>query len=111
MALAVVAVGAWIVLRPRPETKPVTAWERTVAADTKVTGPTIGVSPDGKWFVVSVVEPSYDPKDQVSDLWIGATDGSSAPRRVTQTKSAESSVTWLTGGTSLRPWHGPRPRR
>src|SRR5688500_20218396 len=27
-------------------------------------------SPDGKWVVFSLVEPAYDEKDQVSDLWI-----------------------------------------
>ena len=29
-------------------------------------------SPDGKWVVFSLVEPAYDEKDQVSDLWIVA---------------------------------------
>ena len=27
-------------------------------------------SPDGKWVVFSLIEPAYDEKDQVSDLWI-----------------------------------------
>lgn len=36
-------------------------------------------SPDGKWVVMPVVEPSYDPKEQVSDLWIAPMDGSAAP--------------------------------
>src|SRR5262245_31454881 len=33
-------------------------------------------SPDGKWVVFSMVEPAYDEKEQVSDLWIVPADGS-----------------------------------
>ncbi len=51
-------------------------------------------SPNGKWIVVSVVEPAYDPKEQVSDLWIVPADGSAEPRRLTYTKGAESGVEW-----------------
>jgi dipeptidyl aminopeptidase/acylaminoacyl peptidase len=51
-------------------------------------------SPDGKWVVFSLVEPAYDEKDQVSDLWIVTTDGSAKPRRLTSTKSGESGVAW-----------------
>src|ERR1700750_1739140 len=51
-------------------------------------------SPDGKWVVFSLVEPAYDEKDQVSDLWIVPTDGSVKPRRLTSTKSGESGVAW-----------------
>ena len=32
-------------------------------------------SPDGKWVVFSLVDPAYDEKDQVSDLWIVPADG------------------------------------
>ena len=31
-------------------------------------------SPDGKWVVFSLVDPAYDEKDQVSDLWIVPAD-------------------------------------
>ncbi len=51
-------------------------------------------SPDGKWAVFSVVEPAYDDKDQVSDLWIVPSDGSARPRRLTSTKGAESGAAW-----------------
>jgi dipeptidyl aminopeptidase/acylaminoacyl peptidase len=51
-------------------------------------------SPDGKWVVFSLVEPAYDEKDQVSDLWIVPIDGSARPRRLTFTKGSESSVAW-----------------
>jgi len=52
------------------------------------------VSPDGKWVVFSVTEPSYDPQQQRSDLWIAATDGSAPPRRLTFTKGSESDAAW-----------------
>jgi len=51
-------------------------------------------SPDGKWVVFSLVEPAYDEKDQVSDLWIVPADGSAKPRRLTFNKGGESGVVW-----------------
>ena len=51
-------------------------------------------SPDGKWVVFSLVEPAYDEKDQVSDLWIVSTDGNGKPRRLTFSKGGESGVAW-----------------
>ena len=51
-------------------------------------------SPDGKWVVFTLIEPAYDEKDQVSDLWIVPTDGSAKPRRLTFTKGGEGSVVW-----------------
>jgi len=51
-------------------------------------------SPDGKWVIFSLIEPAYDEKDQVSDLWIVPVDGSAKPRRLTFSKSGESGVTW-----------------
>jgi hypothetical protein len=38
------------------------------------------VSPDGKWVIFSVLEPSYEADKDVSDLWMTAADGSSPPR-------------------------------
>ncbi|HLE63184.1 MAG TPA: hypothetical protein VI750_08600, partial [Pyrinomonadaceae bacterium] len=58
-------------------------------------------SPDGKWVVFSLVEPAYDEKDQVSDLWIVPTDGSARPRRLTFSKSAESGVAWSPDGRQI----------
>ncbi len=52
------------------------------------------ISPDGKWVVFSVLDPAYDEKDQNTDLWITATDGSSKPRKLTGTKTGESNYTW-----------------
>jgi len=51
-------------------------------------------SPDGKWVIYSVTEPSYDEKEVTSDLWIVPSDGSAAPRRITFSKPAESDPTW-----------------
>ncbi|MGI8735411.1 MAG: prolyl oligopeptidase family serine peptidase [Pyrinomonadaceae bacterium] len=51
-------------------------------------------SPNGKWTVFSLIEPAYDEKDQVSDLWIVPTDGSAKPRRLTFSKGSESGVAW-----------------
>jgi dipeptidyl aminopeptidase/acylaminoacyl peptidase len=52
------------------------------------------ISPDGRWMVFSVTEPSYTEGEQVSDLWLVPTDGSGEPRRLTNTKSGESGVDW-----------------
>lgn len=58
-------------------------------------------SPDGNWVVFSVVEPAYDEKDVISDLWIVAADGKSAPRKLTNTKGAESGATWSPDSKSV----------
>ncbi len=52
------------------------------------------LSPDGKWVVFSKTEPSYDPAQQSSDLWIVPSDGNSAPRKLTGTRGGEADVTW-----------------
>ncbi|HWS71339.1 MAG TPA: S9 family peptidase, partial [Thermoanaerobaculia bacterium] len=52
------------------------------------------VSPDGRWVVFSVTEPAYEEKEQTADLWIVSADASSAPRKLTSTKAAESDVAW-----------------
>jgi dipeptidyl aminopeptidase/acylaminoacyl peptidase len=58
----------------------------------RVGGP--AVSPDGKWVVFSVLEPSYEPDKEASDLWVTPADGSSAPRRLTHTRAPEKGVAW-----------------
>src|ERR1700719_5281237 len=52
------------------------------------------LSPDGKWVVYSVLEPSYETDKAVSDLWLVSTDGLKAPRRITNTKAPEDDVAW-----------------
>jgi dipeptidyl aminopeptidase/acylaminoacyl peptidase len=55
-------------------------------------GPSI--SPDGKWVVFTITNPSYDDKEQTSDLWIVPADGSAKPRQLTFTKAGESGAAW-----------------
>jgi dipeptidyl aminopeptidase/acylaminoacyl peptidase len=59
------------------------------------------VSPDGKWVVYSVSEPSYETDKAVSDLWVVPTDGAKSPRRITNTKAAESDVAWSPDSGSI----------
>jgi dipeptidyl aminopeptidase/acylaminoacyl peptidase len=58
-------------------------------------------SPDGKLVVFSLIEPAYDEKDQVSDLWIVPADGSAKPRRLTASKAGESGATWSPDGKKI----------
>jgi dipeptidyl aminopeptidase/acylaminoacyl peptidase len=59
------------------------------------------VSPDGKWVIYSVLEPSYEVDKAVSDLWLVPTDGRKPPRRITNTKAAESDVAWAPDSSSI----------
>ncbi|OGT96362.1 MAG: hypothetical protein A3I79_05730 [Gemmatimonadetes bacterium RIFCSPLOWO2_02_FULL_71_11] len=52
------------------------------------------VSPDGRWAVFSVTEPSYTDAETSSDLWIVPTDGGAEPRRLTATRGLESGAGW-----------------
>ena len=45
------------------------------------------VSPDGKWVVFSVLEPSYEPEKEVSALWLVPANGGAEPRRITNTRA------------------------
>jgi dipeptidyl aminopeptidase/acylaminoacyl peptidase len=58
-------------------------------------------SPDGKWVVYSLVEPSYDPDKAVSDLWLVAVDGIKPPRRITNTKAPEGGIAWSPDSSSI----------
>ena len=59
------------------------------------------LSPDGKWVVFSLTEPSYTEKDVVNDLWIVAADGKTPPRRLTFGKGAESGYKWSPDGRQI----------
>jgi dipeptidyl aminopeptidase/acylaminoacyl peptidase len=59
------------------------------------------VSPDGKWVVVSVLEPAYEPDKEVSDLWLLAADGSAPARRLTYTRAPEHGVAWSPDGHAI----------
>jgi dipeptidyl aminopeptidase/acylaminoacyl peptidase len=52
------------------------------------------VSPDGRWLVVSLVEPAYDDNAQLSDLWLIDTTARHSSRRLTSTRRPESGVVW-----------------
>ncbi|HEX5163718.1 MAG TPA: S9 family peptidase [Steroidobacteraceae bacterium] len=52
------------------------------------------VSPDGRWIVVPVAEPSYDENSQLSDLWLVDTSARNFTRRITSTRRPESGVVW-----------------
>jgi dipeptidyl aminopeptidase/acylaminoacyl peptidase len=58
-------------------------------------------SPDGKWVVFTVAEPSYDPAKEITDLWIVAADGRTQPRRLTSNKAGESGPAWSHDSTRL----------
>lgn len=59
------------------------------------------LSPDGKWVVFNVTEPSYDEKEQINDLWIVSSDGKSSPRKITSGKAGEGGYTWNPDGTKI----------
>jgi len=59
------------------------------------------VSPDGKWVVFPVLEPSYESDKESSDLWLVPADGSAAPRRITNTRAPESGVAWSPDSHSI----------
>ena len=59
------------------------------------------VSPDGRWTVFSVTDPAYVEANQTNDLWIVPTDGSAAPRKLTNTKGGESGVEWSPDGRRI----------
>lgn len=90
--LAVVLLAAAAAAQPIfvPAKKPLT--HETMWLMPRVGSPLI--SPDGKSVVFSLTKPSYDEKEQSTDLWVVPADGSSAPRQITFTKAAESDVTW-----------------
>ena len=52
------------------------------------------VSPDGRWIITSVIEPSYDDNAQLSDLWLIDTSARHSSRRLTSTRRPESGVVW-----------------
>ncbi|NNF60599.1 MAG: S9 family peptidase [Gammaproteobacteria bacterium] len=62
---------------------------------------TPAVSPDGRWAVFSVTEPSYNKDDEVKDLWVVPVDGSRQARRLTATKSSESDLAWSPDSTKI----------
>ena len=83
--------------QPTTPTKPIT--HETLWMMKRVGAP--AVSPDGKWVVFSVLEPSYEPDKAVSDLWLVPADGSKPPRRITETKNPEDDAAWSPDSSSI----------
>jgi dipeptidyl aminopeptidase/acylaminoacyl peptidase len=52
------------------------------------------VSPDGRWIVVAVAEPSYDENTQLTDLWLVDAAARHSTRRLTSTRRPEFGTTW-----------------
>ena len=91
IAFAVIAASFCLPLTVRSQTKaPLTHEAMWMMKRVGAPNP----SPDGKWIVFSLVEPAYDEKDQVSDLWMVPSDGSAKPRRLTFSKGGEGGVAW-----------------
>jgi dipeptidyl aminopeptidase/acylaminoacyl peptidase len=65
----------------------------------RVGAPTL--SPDGRWAVFGVTQPSYAEGEQSSDLWLVPTDGSAPPRQLTHTRGGEGGVAWSPDGRRL----------
>lgn len=62
---------------------------------------TPSLSPDGRRVIFSVTEPSYDEKENVTDLWLVPSDGSAKPRKITSMKSGESDPVWSPDGHTI----------
>src|SRR4026208_237887 len=88
--LAILISGTWLCVSAQTSKTPLT--HESMWMMKRVGAPV--PSPDGKWVVFSLVEPAYDEKEQVSDLWIVPADASTKPRRLTFSKSGESGVAW-----------------
>jgi len=52
------------------------------------------ISPDGKWVIYSMMIPSYNTEENSTDLYLVPIDGSMEPRKLTNSKSAESDYFW-----------------
>jgi len=59
------------------------------------------VSPNGRYAIVDVTEPSYEKDAAVSDLWLIDIDGRQQPRRLTATTEGESAVDWSPDGRRI----------
>ena len=61
----------------------------------------LAASPDGRWFVVAVTEPSYEDDQRRSDLWIVPSGGGAAPRRLTTGRGSEGDPVFSADSTRL----------
>ena len=52
------------------------------------------ISPDGRWVVVPVEEPAYNPQSVHRDLWLISVEGSFSPRKITAARADLAGVDW-----------------
>ncbi len=97
LAIVVIASGGWSGEAVAQAKQPIT--HEDVWLMKRVGAPV--VSPDGRWTIFQVVEPSYDEAAQTSDLWIVANDGKTPSRRLTGNKGAESGAAWSPDGRHI----------
>jgi len=96
-------MAAWLVaplVSAAPATPPIKPITHQILWMMKRVGAPV-VSPDGKWVVYSVLEPSYEADKAVSDLWLVSTDGLKPPRRITDTTAPEDDVAWSLDSASI----------
>ena len=88
--LLLVSAGTALAQQPAPARHTITHEDLFLMK--RVGGPAL--SPDGRWIVFPVTEPSYVEADQSSDLWLVPADGSAEPRRLTSSRGGEGGVAW-----------------
>ncbi|MEZ5459611.1 MAG: S9 family peptidase [Steroidobacteraceae bacterium] len=96
--------GVMLVAPPARGSQPQSTAGRVLTHEDLWLMPRVGgprVSPDGRWVVVSVTEPAYDPTAQRSDLWLLPSDGSEPARRLTGTAGREADIAWSPDSRSI----------
>ncbi len=59
------------------------------------------ISPDGRHLIYSRIETSYNLEEQTSDLWIASADGSTEPRKLTNSKGGEDNYQWSSASDKI----------
>ena len=59
------------------------------------------ISPDGQWVIFSQGKTTYNAEENTSDLYLTKTDGSVQPRKITNSKAAESDYFWHPSGKKI----------
>jgi dipeptidyl aminopeptidase/acylaminoacyl peptidase len=101
-ALAAMLALAGPAVRPEaPESKapPHTITHPDVWLMTRLSAP--AVSPDGRWVLMTVVEPAYDPKQQATDFWLKSLTDDSPARPLTTSKRPKAGAVWSPDGSRI----------
>lgn len=59
------------------------------------------LSPDGQWVIYSQGKTTYNADENTSDLYLAKTDGSETPRKITNSKTAETDYFWHPSGKKI----------